>query len=126
MVHFLATDPLVAADVVIATALTDAWSIRGPVGGETTIIGYRDNPRLSAPLSAAEWDHFSSVGKCPHPLFGYRPLKLRVGGFVRRKKLVPNDGRVRRIDHLERPRHFMLKADNRDLHGYTITGHPPR
>ena len=55
-----------------------------PVGAERTKIGYRDNPRLRAPLSAAERGHFSCVGKCPHPLLGHGPLKLRVGGFVGR------------------------------------------
>jgi hypothetical protein len=110
-VHFLATDPLAAAGVVIATALTDARCLHGLVGGERTTIGCRDNPRLSAPLSAAERDHFSSVGKCPHPLLGHGPLKLGVGGFVGRKKLVPNDGRVGGVDQLQRPPHFALKPD---------------
>src|SRR5580704_12695767 len=112
------------------------------------ILSSREESRLNAPCSTAlvrafdvdtasvdssvtraltaKRDYLRAVEKRLHSFFGNRPLELSVGGFIGRKKLIPNDRRVRGIDDLERPLVFMLQPDDRDLHGDALACNLPR
>jgi hypothetical protein len=57
-----------------------------------------------------------------HPFFGNGPFELGVGGFIGRKEIVPDDGRVRGVDDLERALFLMLQPDDRDPSGLNPVG----
>ena len=54
-------------------------------------------------------NYLRAVEKRPHAFFGYGPFELGIGGLIGREEIVPDDGRIRVIDHFERPLTFVLK-----------------
>ena len=100
---------LVRKECAYERSFANGWGVRKSRPRPPT-----DRPVIAHPstnrASASKWDHFSAVEERPHPVLSNGPLKLGVCVFIDRKWFLPNDGRVRSIDHFQGPLCFVLKA----------------